>query len=388
MSKDLKVDSRVRVLRIIARMNVGGPAIQITGLMQGMRKEQFEQLLLTGQCSRDEIDFLEEHEIQLNLNKLDGLGRHISLISDVTVFFKIRNLINSFKPHIVHTHTAKAGVLGRLAALSVSRKIYIIHTFHGHLLHGYFGRFKTKIVVLIERILAHFSDALIAVGNKVKDDLLDARIGRAEQYSVIGPGLSLETLPSRKNSKASLSIPESTFVISWIGRVVPIKAPHRIIEIASECVKRELNVQFLVAGGGPLLATITNDSKKLGLPINFLGWQSDIEPVLSASNLVMLTSENEGTPISLIQAQMAGIPVLTTDVGSAREVLLPGVSGFCLEYSVKAFADKIELLQKDSDLEREMGACASEMANTNFSLERMIRDHEYLYTSLISRSNF
>jgi glycosyltransferase involved in cell wall biosynthesis len=369
-------------------MNVGGPAIQITGLMQGMRKEQFEQLLLTGQCSRDEIDFLEEHAIQLNLNKLDGLGRHISLISDLTVFFKIRNLINSFKPHIVHTHTAKAGVLGRLAALSVSRKIYIIHTFHGHLLHGYFGRFKTKIVVLIERILAHFSDALIAVGNKVKDDLLDARIGRAEQYSVIGPGLSLETLPSRKNSKASLSIPESTFVISWIGRVVPIKAPHRIIEIASECVKRELNVQFLVAGGGPLLATITNDSKKLGLPINFLGWQSDIEPVLSASNLVMLTSENEGTPISLIQAQMAGIPVLTTDVGSAREVLLPGVSGFCLEYSVKAFADKIELLQKDSDLEREMGACASEMANTNFSLERMIRDHEYLYTSLISRSNF
>ena len=378
---------QTRVLRLIARMNIGGPAIQITGLMKNISNSEFEQLLVTGVCGEEEIDYLIEKEIKLtNLVILHGFGRRVNFLADIKTLFEIRNVIKEFKPDIIHSHTAKAGFLGRLASISSFEKHKLVHTFHGHLLHGYFGKFKTHLVVLVERILAFKTDALIAVGEQVKSELLAARIGNSAKFRVIGPGLEIDELPEKEISLKEFGLPVETFIISWIGRVVPIKAPDRILEIALECRARGLDFHFVVVGDGPLLSDLKKKSNSLDLPVTFLGWQGDIEKVLSFSDLVMLTSENEGTPVALIQAQLAGLPVITTDVGSSSEVIVDEKSGFCMEYSASEFADRIEVLAKNPEIRTSFSVIAKRNAKEKFSISRLVRDHEELYRNLVSQS--
>jgi len=377
---------KIRVLRLIARMNVGGPAIQITGLMSNLPVEEFEQKLVSGFCDKNEIDYLEVNELKVTRTKVEGFGRSVNLFSDLKVLLEIRREIKSFNPDIVHTHTAKAGFLGRIASLLTFKRQIRVHTFHGHLLHGYFGKLKTSLVILAERLLARFTDKLVAVGSQVRDELLAAKIGSFEKYKVIGPGLQMGKLPERISSLKSFGLLGDKFIVTWIGRAVPVKAPHRILEIAKECRLRGLRVQFIVVGDGSLFSALKRLVKEEDLPISFLGWQSCIEKILSFSDLVLLTSENEGTPVSLIQAQMAGVPVLTTDVGSAAEVLKNNQSGFCLKYSAKDFADKIELLYKNDGMRLSFGAAGESNARNSFSLSRLVFDHAELYRDLISRS--
>jgi glycosyltransferase involved in cell wall biosynthesis len=377
---------KVRVLRLIARMNVGGPAIQITGLMRNLPVETFEQKLVTGFCEENEIDYLEVNQLNVTRTKVEGFGRSVNLFSDLKVLLAIRREIKAFNPDIIHTHTAKAGFLGRIASLLTLKRQIRVHTFHGHLLHGYFGEFKTSLVILAERLLARFTDKLVAVGSQVRDELLVVKIGSFEKFKVIGPGLEIGKLPERLSSLKSFGLVEDKFIVTWIGRAVPVKAPHRILEIATECEFRGLRVQFVIVGEGPLLSDLKSLAKEKELPVTFLGWQSDIEQILSFSDLVLLTSENEGTPVALIQAQMAGVPVLTTDVGSASEVLKNNQSGFCLEYSVRDFADKIELLATDIGMKSSFGAIGKAYALDNFSVNRLVSDHAGLYRELISQS--
>lgn len=377
---------KVRVLRLIARMNVGGPAIQITGLMRNLPVETFEQKLVTGFCDKNEIDYLEVNELNVTRTKVEGFGRSVNLFSDLKVLLAIRKEIKAFNPDIIHTHTAKAGFLGRIASLLTFERQIRVHTFHGHLLHGYFGKFKTSLVILAERFLARFTDKLVAVGNQVRDELLAVKIGSLDKFKIIGPGLEVRKLPERLSSLKSFGLPEDKFIVTWIGRVVPVKAPHRILDLAKECGLRRLRVQFVIVGEGPLLSDLKTLTKEKELPITFLGWQSDIEKILSFSDLVLLTSENEGTPVALIQAQMAGIPVLATDVGSASEVLKNNQSGFCLEYSVRNFADKIELLATDIGMKSSFGAIGKAHALDNFSVNRLVSDHAELYKDLINPS--
>lgn len=378
--------SKIRVLRLIARMNVGGPAIQITGLMKSLSEAKFEHKLITGFCDKNEVDYIELSESQLKETKVDGFGRSINVFSDFKVLLAIRREINSFQPDIIHTHTAKAGFLGRIASLLTLRRQIRVHTFHGHLLNGYFGKFKTRLVILIERVLAKFTDKLVTVGSQVRDELLAVKVGDLHKYTVIGPGLEIGTLPERVSSLKSFGLPEDKFIVTWIGRAVPVKAPHRIFEVARVCGERKLRVQFVIVGDGPLLGDLKDLVKELSVPVTFLGWQSDIEKVLSFSDLVLLTSENEGTPVALIQAQMAGIPVLTTNVGSASEVMKDKQSGFCLKYSAEDFADKIELLANDIEMRTSFGIVGKDYAQNNFSLNRLVEDHAQLYQNLISQS--
>lgn len=379
-------ESPIRVLRIIARMNVGGPAIQITGLMEDLSRSEFKQLLVTGYCSAEELDYLDENQIDIDAHKIIGFGRSISIWMDLQVFLALRRKIKSFDPHIIHTHTAKAGFLGRLASLTIRKKYFLVHTFHGHLLHGYFGSCKTRLVVLAERVMSNYTDSLIAVGSRVMEELLAVKIGSREKFLVIGPGLQLKDLPTRESEMEELGIPKQ-FIISWIGRAVKIKAPERVLEIATECKLRGLEVHFALSGDGPLLGALKSRAKQLHLPIQFLGWQTDIERILSFSDLVILTSENEGMPVALIQAQMAGIPVLTTDVGSASEVLVNGKSGFCIDYSAKDFVDKIETLINNPLMQKTFGEAGKKNAIEKFSRSRLVSDHANLYRRLISQSN-
>ena len=368
-------------------MNVGGPAIQISGLMKNLDSRSFQQLLVTGFCSDDEIDYLDEHAISIPILKVDGLGKRVQLLNDLQALLRIRKIIHEFKPDIVHTHTAKAGFLGRLAVFSSRRRVITVHTFHGHLLHSYFGNLQENVIILIERLLAKFTDALIAVGERVRDELLLARIGEITKFHVVGPGLEISDIPSRPDATESLGILEAEFTVTWIGRAVAVKAPHRILEIAQECQERELNVRFLFVGNGPLEEDLQRIAIENNLNVQFLGWQTEIESILSVSDLVILTSLNEGTPVALIQAQMGGVPVLATSVGSTSEVMIHGTSGYAVPYSKETFANIIEDFLENPRKIREFGRSGKSYVLSKFSLENLVNAHEELYKKLLSQSN-
>jgi glycosyltransferase involved in cell wall biosynthesis len=370
-------------------MNVGGPAIQITGLMSNMDRDRYEQLLVTGYCGSEEIDYLDEHGIVVPIKKIAGFGQRISFVRDLRAFREIRNIIKSFNPDIIHTHTAKAGVLGRVASLTlIRRKSKRIHTFHGHLLHGYFGNTKTALVIMLEKFLARSTHTLITVGNQVKFDLLNVKIGTPKKYRVVGPGLQLGEIPRKEIASSTLGLLSNEFTVTWIGRAVEVKAPHRILEIAKQCKEQKIDVRFLFVGDGPLKNQLEKASHNEQLKVTFLGWQNNIEVVLGASDLVVLTSLNEGTPVALIQAQMAGIPVLTTLVGSAAEVLISGSSGYAFPYSKEQFTSYIREFSLNQQKCEDFGRVGRVHALSKFSLQNLVKEHEEIYEHIISQSNF
>lgn len=370
--------SRIKILRVIARMNIGGPAVQITTLMQNLPVEEFNQLLVYGKCNPNELDYLESKEIELQSIKLRNLGRSISVIQDLLSLVAIWRAIKRFKPDILHTHTFKAGLLGRLAALALYKRPVVIHTYHGHLLHGYFGTIKTRLLVHLERFLASVSDVLIAVGENVKQDLLANRIGTPHKYRVIRPGFSLKK--TRKIDRFELGIEESDFVCAWVGRLTDIKKPQRILELAKELKAREIKqIKFLVIGDGELREELERDALSKSLPIVFLGWRVDSVDYVDMCDILILTSENEGTPISIIEAQMLGKPVISTDVGSVNEVMIPEETGYLMDYDARAFCEKI-LYLKDNPLSYvKFQSTAKEFAHTEFSTERFISNYKSLY---------
>jgi glycosyltransferase involved in cell wall biosynthesis len=377
--------SRVRVLRVIARMNVGGPAVQVSGLMRGLDAQVFEQELVTGYCADDEADYLEIVAKDVKAVRIDGLGRSIKPRSDRTALFAIIKEIRRFKPDLIHTHTAKAGVVGRVASILSGHKSIRVHTFHGHLLNGYFGAGKTKLVILVEKLLALFTDQLLAVGAKVKDDLLAAGIGNQSKFGVMPPGLQLAEVPSRSSARKELGLNDDAIYCAFIGRITQIKRPDRFLDVVAEIKSREIDLHFIVAGAGELLQYCQDRAKAENLPVTFLGWREDIEVVLAAADFVLLTSDNEGTPLSLIQAGMVGIPVVATDVGSTNEIVVTGETGLLTDLSVKELSDAVAKVATDTALRAKMGATGKEYTLARYGVDRLVKDHQALYLRLLNR---
>ncbi len=371
-------------MRIIARMNVGGPAVQVTGLMRGFDVSAFEQRLLTGFCDEDESDYLETVAPDVAVTRIDGLGRSISPSADLRAFLKIVREIRAFKPDVIHTHTAKAGVVGRIASLISGHRSIRVHTFHGHLLHGYFGVFKTRIVILIEKFLAYFTHRLLAVGEQTMIDLLRAGIGNKKKFSVMSPGLELRTLPSRTVACDELGLDEKKIYCAFIGRITQIKRPDRFLDVVADAKRHDIPIHFIVAGDGKLLQECRDRARDEALPVTFLGWRSDIETVLAASDIVILTSDNEGTPLSLIQAGMAHIPVVSTRVGSVPEIVEDGETGFVVDSSVTALRSAISRLVDNPQLRRSLGETAHDYTMARYGVARLVKDHQDLYRELHS----
>ena len=371
-------------MRIIARMNVGGPAVQVSGLMRGFNSTEFDHRLFTGYCAEDEADYLDTVATDVKAVRIQGFGRRVSLGGDLKAFFSLINEIRNFKPHVIHTHTAKAGFLGRIASIISLQPSIRVHTFHGHLLNGYFGPFKRSLVVIAEKFLAHFTHQLLAVGDKVRQDLLNAGIGTKDKFGLMPPGLAIGVLPDRKESRNALELPTNSLQCAFIGRVTQIKRPDRFLDVVSEIKKRGVDLDFFIAGDGELLETCRERIKQDDLPVTVLGWQSDIEGVLSSADMVALTSDNEGTPLSLIQAGMARLPVVTTNVGSVPEVVLNGVTGIVTGLDVQEIADALEKLVNDEALRAKLGTAAQEFTSSNFGVKRLVHDHEELYKKLLS----
>ena len=370
---------RIKVMQIIARMNVGGPAVIVAELMRGLDSSRFEQVLITGYCDETEADYLDEVATDIKATRIAGLGRSVSPIADLKAFVGLVHTIKSYKPEVIHTHTAKAGVLGRLASIIAGRGAIRIHTFHGHLLHGYFAGWKTKLVVAIEKILAQRTHFLVAIGNEVKSDLLKAGIGNESRYSVFFPGLPKPHTASKAELRKHLELDCAAIYCTFVGRLTQIKRPDRLLDIAAAMVKREVPIHFLVAGEGELFESSKSRAASEKLPVTFLGWRKDIDELFAASDIAILTSDNEGIPLTLIQAAQAGLPIVAPSVGSISDIVENDKTGFLTSPQPGAMASALSALATDKALRERLGSAGKARADEYFSLDRMLRDHTEIY---------
>jgi glycosyltransferase involved in cell wall biosynthesis len=370
---------RIKVMQIIARMNVGGPAVIVAELMRGLDSSRFEQVLITGYCDETEADYLDEVATDIKATRIAGLGRSVSPIADLKAFIGLIRTIQKFSPDVIHTHTAKAGVLGRLASIIAGRGAVRIHTFHGHLLHGYFAGWKVRLVIGIEKFLAARTHFLVAIGNEVKRDLLKAGIGKPAQYSVFFPGLPAPHTSSKAEIRKHLELDANAIYCTFVGRLTQIKRPDRLIDIAAAVKQREVDIHFLVAGEGELFDQSKARAAAGNLPMTFLGWRKDIDDLFAASDIAILTSDNEGIPLTLIQAAQAGLPIVATAVGSISDIVEDGKTGFLTASQSGAMASALSALATDGELRHRLGAAGKARADEFFSLNRMLRDHTEIY---------
>ncbi|MGW0594313.1 glycosyltransferase [Streptosporangium sp. NPDC002607] len=382
----MKPDGRIRVMEIIARMNVGGPATQMSGLSEGLDSGEFDHRLYTGHVDEHEGDHLQLRNTRVRVHRVPGLGRSVKAGDDYQALFWLIRAMRAFRPHIVHTHTAKAGALGRTASRLSGVGSARAHVFHGHLLHGYFSPLKRGLYVRSERILASMSDRLVTVGAQVRDDLLRAGIGRPAQYVVIPPGVRLGPVPDRRTARAALGLPPDAPVVAYVGRLTQVKRPDRFLAVADIVSRQIPGCRFVICGGGDLERQVARDVEPVRDSFHLLGWRKDVEAVYAAADVIVLTSDNEGTPLSLIEAGMAGTPVVSTRVGSVAEIVRDGHTGLLSSTDPAELAAHTVRLLCDPDLARRMGESAHDWTRHAFDVTRLVSDTEHLYRSLCGKA--
>jgi glycosyltransferase involved in cell wall biosynthesis len=375
-------DGRIRVMEIIARMNVGGPATQVMGLYERLNPDEFDHRLYTGYVDGAEGDHFQLRDTTAHVHRIPGLGRSVRPADDSRALLQLISAMRRFRPHIVHTRTAKAGALGRTAARLAGVGSARVHVFHGHVLEGYFSPFKRRLYIWTERRLASMSDRLVTVGAKVRDDLLAAGIGRPEQYVVIPPGVQLGRIPDRETARTALDLPLDAPVVAIVGRLTRVKRPDRFLATASAVLQRMPTCRFVVCGGGELKEELERGIAEMWGSFRLLGWRRDVETVYAAADVVLMTSDSEGTPLTLIEAGMAGTPVVSTRVGSIPEIVRHGVTGLLAAPDAGELAEHTLRLLSDPPLARRMGESARHWTSNSFGVERLVADTEALYRSL------
>ena len=373
----------VKVMQVIARMNVGGPAVLVADLVRNLDHERFSTVLVTGYCDENESDYLDEVAQDVAAVRIPGLGRSVSPLKDLGAFFILIKEIRKFKPDVIHTHTAKAGVLGRLAGLIAEPQAKRVHTFHGHLLHGYFSSSKTRLVILLEKVLGLITHRFIVIGNVVKKDLVQAGIAQDSKFEVIYPGLQDLDKNPKAAARAALGLDQGKKYLAFVGRLTTIKRPDRLIELARFLKDIHSECWLLIAGAGELLEPLSAQAEKEELPITFLGWRKDIGMILSASDIAVLCSDNEGIPLTLIQASQAGLPIVSTDVGSVSDIVVNSLTGLLTEVSSKGLIDGVSVLLDDPALGLSFGKAGEERARELFSSRAMLEHHVRLYSQLL-----
>jgi len=361
----------MRVLHVIARLNVGGTARYITQLANQLPKHGIETFVATGFVQGAEIE--DESAQSIDLIRIKSMGRSINPIKDHFARKQLEKVIAQVKPDIIHTHTFKAGYVIRMKKQSVP----VVHTFHGHLLDDpEFSGFKSRVIIEVERMLTKKSVKLVTVGRRVGEELLQQCIGTKDQYVNIPPGVVALNITPRAQALKNLSITDNDqLIVGWIARVTGVKNPMLALEVADAMP----DTHFLLAGGGDLLEQV-----KAAAPTNVtvIGW-AQAEDVFGASDIILSTSENEGMPVALIEAQLAGKPVVATDVGSVSEVVLNHETGIVTNKNAGSIALALETLLLDKQKRTEMGTLATSRANALFSVDRMINAHIALYKSIV-----
>lgn len=313
------------VLHVLTRTNVGGPSAIVGALLDEAARTGIRVEVARGVTSDEEGDYFADDPRAAGFHQVVGLGRRVRPFDDLVAMFALVRLIRRLRPDVVHTHMAKAGALGRIAALMAGVPVRV-HTYHGHLLTGYFSPIVTRLVSIVERLLARLATHSVVVGSTVRDDLVRAGILRSSRSTVIPPCVPAPAAVDRASARRALGLPVDGSVVGFVGRLTHVKRPDRFLELARRAAARLPDTRFVLAGDGPLAASLR--ATAVDLPnVVFLGWRPDVGNVLTACNAVVLCSDNEGMPVALIEAAYLGIPVIAANVGSVQEVVDDGIGG-------------------------------------------------------------
>ena len=385
----------IKVLRVIARLNVGGPALHVAYLTAGLADRGYDTTLVAGSLARGEesMSFVAEQR-GVTVKALDALHREISPLSDIRAIVRLARLIRDERPAILHTHTAKAGAVGRLAALLAgrSRPPIIVHTFHGHVLRGYFNRVATLGFRTLERLLASWTTALIAVSPEVRDDLVALGVAPATKFTVVRLGIELDERvgtgdPARRaETRRQLGVPEEGFVVGWVGRMTAVKRTDDVLLALRRLVDLGVDARLCLVGDGPDRDGLECRAHELGVAKRclFLGYQEDVGAFYDAVDAVILPSANEGTPVSVIEALAAGRPAVATRVGGVPDVVRDGVDGFLVDVGdVDSLAARLAELAADPERRTAMGAAGRERVLARYAVGRLVDDVDRLYRSLL-----
>jgi glycosyltransferase involved in cell wall biosynthesis len=394
-----------RVLRIINRFNLGGPTYNAAYLTKYLEEEGFETMLVGGVSMESEANstfILDQLGIKATI--IPEMQRSLNPLNDRKAYLKIKEIIKEFKPDIVHTHASKAGTLGRLAAIQLKVPV-IVHTFHGHVFHSYFGGAKTSIFKKIEQYLASKSTKIVAISNTQKNELADEfKIAPRRKFEVIPLGFDLsrfrEDLSEKRMAfRKKWGLADDDFVISIVGRLVPVKNHKLFIEAIAKLKKKcDKKIKAIIVGDGELKEALTKHCEYLGLKtktndksvpdadVIFTSWLKDVDEVYAGSELAALTSFNEGTPVSLIEALAAGKPVVSTKVGGIEDVVTHKKTGLLTTSdNIAEFTKSLEKLTKDDTLRNKMAVEAKASINGQYSYNRLVDDTAKLYEKLLKK---
>ena len=382
----------IRIARVIARLNIGGPAQHTVLLTAGLDRERFATTLITGVVGPEEGDFLEAARSRgVRPIVIPQLGRSIRPARDLAVLLTLVRLFRQLRPDIVHTHTAKAGTLGRLAARFAGVPV-TVHTFHGHVLDGYFSPAVTRFFIGVERALGRRTDCLVTVSPRLRAELLAMGIGRPEHVKVIPLGLDLERFrracPGVPVLRPALGLGADVPLLGIVGRLVPIKDHATLFQAMALLEPHDPPVHLVVVGDGEERPRLDGLAGRLGLGqrVHFLGWRSDLETILPELDMVVCASRNEGTPVAIIEAMAAGVPVVSTDVGGVADLVTHGETGWLVRAGdPPALAQAIQHLLGDAALRARLAAAGRPAALERHGVDGLIRRVEALYTDLFSR---
>jgi glycosyltransferase involved in cell wall biosynthesis len=384
--------SKIKILRIIARLNIGGPAIHTILLTAGLNNERFESTLVAGVEGKYEGNMLDLAAAKgVKPIIIPQLRRNIDPVGGFIALVKIYRLIRRGKPHIVHTHTATAGLLGRLAARLAGVPV-ILHTFHGHVLRGYFGPIQSKVLVCMERSLARLSDRIVTVSEGQRRELAEYGIAPLEKISVVPLGFELEDLLAceshRGELRRELGMADDNKLVGIVARLVPIKNHRLFLQAAKAVAETMPQARFLVVGDGELREELEAYAHDLGLDGKaiFTGWRRDLPRLYADLDVVALTSINEGTPVSLIEGMAAAVPVVATAVGGVPDVVVDGETGYLVqEEDVQGMAEAIIELLKNPEKARKMGSAGREAVYPRFTAQTLLANIKELYGELLGQ---
>ena len=384
----------IRILRVIARLNMGGPAIHVASLAAGLEKRGYHTTLVAGSLARgeDSMAYVAER-LGVNVVDVPEIQREVAFLHDARSIRRLTAIMRAERPHILHTHTAKAGALARAAAVVAgrARPPIIVHTFHGHVLKGYFGPGRTAFFRQVERVLARQSDVLIAVSPEVRDELVEHGIAPSEKFAVIRLGIPLDERLGDASAELDFrplyGIAEDAFVVGWVGRMTGVKDTGAVLEIVRSTREHGVNAVLCMVGDGPDRERLEQLAYDLGIARStfFVGYQEDVAGYYRLFDAFLLPSVNEGTPVSAIEALASGTPVVATRVGGVPDVVRDGIDGFLVAPGdTDAAAERLAELVRDPVLRARLGDAGRSDARARYSVARLVDDVDRLYQSLLA----
>ena len=367
-----------KILRIITRLNIGGPSKQILTLNSIFDGPEFEQTLIVGKVEPSEMEV--SCSSLRNLIKINSLRRGVNPVFDLIAFLKICAILRKYRPDIIHTHLSKAWAFGVLAKILVAPKTKVVHTFHGHIMHSYFSGLSQIMILSFQRFLASRTDVLVAVNETVRADLISNQIGVNSNFEIAYPGFNAPEKIDSATARRTLGLQRDSFTVGFIGRFEKIKRPDILAEVVKLTNSSSARVQFLFCGGGSLYEELQRQI--VGFPAICLPWTDDLSTFYSSIDLMVLVSDNEGTPLTIIEAGKVGVPTLARNVGGIRGLISDSLNGFTVGNSSREIADKISQLVDNREALEKASRGAEIYFNSNYSEESFLETYKRIYSSL------